>query len=62
MKIVQTKVKGEKDIIVFVNKEEAVRMIKSLAHQMMMKSSNTGREEFQTEEDEYFTITVQEKS
>ena len=62
MRVVQTKVKGEKDIVVFVNKEEAVRIIKSLAHQMMKKSSNTGREEFQTEDEEYFTIAVQEKS
>lgn len=46
--------------VVFVNKEEAVRIIKSLAHQMMMKSSNSGREEFYTEDGDYFTITVKE--
>lgn len=60
MRVVQTKVRGEKDIVVFVNKEEAVRIIKSLAHQMMMKSSNTGREEFYTEDVECFTIAVKE--
>jgi len=61
MKIVRQK-RGEcKGHVVFVNKEEATRIIKSLAHQMMTQSVNTGREEFQTESGEYFTIAVREK-
>ena len=56
MKIVR--MKKDKTCIVFVDKDEAIRIIKSLAHQIMMRSSNTGREEFFTEEEEYFTIAV----
>jgi len=59
MKIVRTK--KDKTCIVFIDKDEAIRIIKSLAHQIMMRSSNTGREEFQTEEDEYFTMAVKQK-
>jgi len=44
--------------IVKVNPEEALRLIKSLSAQMMKKDSNVGREEFDTEEGEYFTIAV----
>lgn len=56
MRIVRTK--KDRTCIVFVDKDEAIRIIKSLAHQIMMQSSNSGREEFLTEEEEYFTITV----
>jgi len=50
--------KKDKSCVVFVDKDEAIRIIKSLAHQIMMRSSNSGREEFLTDEEEYFTITV----
>jgi len=56
MKIIHTR--GSKNCVVFVDNDEAIRIIKSLAHQMMMRSSNSGREEFLTDEEEYFTITV----
>jgi len=56
MRIVRTK--KDKSCIVFVDKDEAIRIIKSLAHQIMMRSSNSGREEFLTEEEEYFTMAV----
>ena len=56
MKIIHEK--KDKSCIVFVDKDEAIRIIKSLAHQIMMRSSNSGREEFLTDEEEYFTITV----
>lgn len=56
MKIIRTK--KDKSCVVFIDKDEAIRIIKSLAHQIMMQSSNSGREEFLTEEEEYFTITV----
>ena len=44
--------------VVKVYPEEAIRLIKSLSTQLMKKDSNVGREEFQTEENEYFTIAV----
>lgn len=56
MRIIRTK--KDKSCVVFVDKDEAIRIIKSLAHQIMMRSSNSGREEFLTDEEEYFTITV----
>jgi len=59
MKIVR--MKKDKTCIVFVDKDEAVRIIKSLAHQMVNQNVNVGREEFQTDEDEYFTIAVENK-
>ena len=59
MKIVR--MKKDKTCIVFVDKDEAVRIIKSLAHQMVSQNVNVGREEFQTDEDEYFTIAVENK-
>jgi len=57
-------VKEEGDVsgtIVFVDRDEALRIIKSLAQQMVMKSANTGREEFYTEDGDYFTIAVHKK-
>ena len=59
MRIIHTKT--EKTYIIFVKKDEAIRLIKSLAHQMMNQDVNTGREEFQTDEDEYFTIAVEKE-
>lgn len=61
MRVVQSEIKREKNIVVFVNREEAIRIIKSLAQQMTVWSANTGREEFYTEDEEYFTIAVKEK-
>lgn len=59
MKIVR--MKKDKTCIIFVKKDEAIRLIKSLAHQIMNQDVNVGREEFQTDEDEYFTIAVEKQ-
>lgn len=48
----------EKGYIVKVSPEEAMRLIKSLSNQMMKGSASVGREEFYTEDEEYFTIAV----
>lgn len=61
MRIVREKEGEAAGTMVYVNREEAMRIIKSLAQQMSVWSANTGREEFYTEDEEYFTIAVKEK-
>jgi len=56
MKFVRHK-KG-KDYVAFLDKDEAIRLIKSIALQMMTKSS-AGIEAFKTNKGEILTIAVQ---
>ncbi|MBA7624544.1 hypothetical protein ES703_31953 [subsurface metagenome] len=58
MRILRDADKGARGFVIKVNPEEAIRLIKSLSVQMMKKGANTGREEFDTEDGEYFTIAV----
>ena len=44
--------------MVQVNEQEALRIIQSLSAQLSNGSPNTGRTEFTTEEQEYFSIAV----
>ena len=50
--------KDDLDLFVKVTKDEAYRIIKSLASQLHNNSSNSGREEFYDEEGNYFTIGI----
>ena len=61
MKVHKTKDKNTKQgiVLVYMNPEEALRLISSLSRQLMFKSSSKGREEFVTENQEYFTIFVE---
>jgi hypothetical protein len=47
-----------KGFMVRVSREEAITIIQSLATQINNGSANSGREEFYTDDGEYFSISV----
>jgi len=51
---------SQQGYMVQVNPEETAALIQSLATQLVSKSPNSGRREFQTEDKEYFSIAVKQ--
>jgi len=50
--------KKEKGYMVQINEDEAMQIIKSLSSQILAKDCNSGRKEFYTDKQEYFSISV----
>ena len=48
----------ESGFMIRVNKDEAIRIINTLSTQILSKNPNTGRTQFTTDKQEYFSISV----
>jgi len=51
---------SEPGMMLQLNPDEALALIQSLSAQLVSKSPNTGRTEFRTEDNEYFSVAVQQ--
>jgi len=58
MKVDIFKNKGKKGYVIQINETEALQIIKSLSAQIIEGNPNVGREEFYTDNKEYFSISV----
>ena len=61
MKISQWKNGSEqnnKGIVVYINPNEAYRLVAGLMKQLQERNPNSGRVEFLTEDNEYFSVAV----
>ena len=52
------KTKRDKGYMLKINEDEAMSIIKSLVSQIIAKDCNSGRKEFYTDKQEYFSISV----
>lgn len=53
-------IQGNPGEMVYVTREEAIRLAESLLRQIRTREPNDGRAEFTTDDDEYFSVCVDE--